>query len=306
MMSDASEKNPWPPLPLEEWQETYRTLHMWTQMVGKVRLALAPRMNHWWDVTLYVTSRGMTTSAIPYGPRSFAIEFDFIEHLLRIDVSDGARREIPLVSQSVARFYERFEAALRALEIGVEIWPVPSEVPDPVRFTLDTRGAYDPVAAHRFWRILAGADAVLKQFRARFIGKCSPVHFFWGGFDMAVTRFSGRPAPPRPEADAITREAYSHECCSAGFWPGSGAIQGPAFYSYTAPEPAGLDAARIRPAEAFYSPEMGQFIYMYDDLRSAPDPRIALLEFLQTSYEAGADLGDWDRHALERQDRPAS
>lgn len=303
MMSGDFETNTWPPLPLEEWQETYRTLHMWTQMVGKVRLALAPRVNHWWEVTLVVNARGMTTSVIPYGSRSFEIEFDFVDHLLRIDVSDGAHREIPLVPQSVARFYEGFEAALRALDIRVKIWPVPSEVPDPVRFTLDTRGAYDPEAAHRFWRILAAADAVFKQFRARFIGKCSPVHFFWGGFDMAVTRFSGRPAPPRPEADAITREGYSHECCSAGFWPGSGAIRGAAFYSYTAPEPAGLDAARIRPAAASYNPEMGQFIYMYDDMRRAAEPRTALLEFLQSTYEAGADLGDWDRDALERQDR---
>ena len=289
---------------LEGWQETYRTLHMWTQMVGKVRLALAPLTNHWWNVTQYVTARGLTTSAIPFGPRSFEIAFDFVDHVLRIETSDGERRELPLVPQSVARFYESFVAALRSLAIDVHIWPVPCEVEEPVRFTRDTRGAYDADAAHRFWRVLAGADAVMHEFRACFIGKCSPVHFFWGSFDLAVTRFSGRPAPPKPDADSITREGYSHECCSAGFWPGGGVIEGPAFYSYTAPAPAGLEDARIRPAEAAYNPELGQFIYMYDDLRRASDPRRALLEFLQTTYEAGANLGKWDRQALERQPPP--
>ncbi len=269
-------------------------------MVGKIRLAHAPPTNHWWQVTLYLTARGLTTSPIPHGERSFEIAFDFIDHVLWIETGEGARGEIPLVPQSVARFYERFRAALRALELPDRIWPVPSEVAEPVRFDADARGDYDADAAHRCWRVLAGTDAVLKEFRGRFIGKCSPVHFFWGSFDMAVTRFSGRPAPPRPDADAITREGYSHECCSAGFWPGSGPIRGPAFYSYTAPEPAGLDRARIGPAPARYDPEMGQFIYMYDDMRAAADPRAALLEFLQTTYEAGADLGAWDREALER------
>ncbi len=299
-MSKSSEDDRWPPLPLEDWRETYRTLHMWTQMVGKVRLALAPRTNHWWEVTLYVTARGLTTSAIPYGTRTFEIRFDFLDHVLAIEVSDGARRELALGSETVARFYERFTTALRELGIRVRLWPVPSEVEEPVRFDRDTRGEYDPGAAHRFWRILASSDSVLQEFRARFLGKCSPVHFFWGGFDMAVTRFSGRPAPPRPEADAITREGYSHECCSAGFWPGSGPIQAPAFYSYTAPEPTGLETARIGPDKAGYNDDLGQFLYLYEDMRATPDPRAALLEFLQTSYEAGANLGGWDRRALER------
>ena len=298
---ESSSLETWPPLPLAGWQETYRTLHMWTQMAGKVRLALTPLVNHWWNVTLYVTARGLSTSAIPCGPRSLEIAFDFVDHVLRIDTSDGERRELPLVPQSVARFYDSFVGALHSLAIDVRLWPVPSEVPEPVRFPLDTRGAYDAEAVHRFWRVLAGADDVMQEFRSRFVGKCSPVHFFWGGFDLAVTRFSGRPAPPRPDADAITREGYSHECCSAGFWPGSGPIAGPAFYSYTAPEPDGLEHARIGPAKAFYSQDMGQFIYMYDDLRAAPDPRAALLEFLQTTYEAGASLAKWDRKALERQ-----
>jgi hypothetical protein len=297
----GSGTDPWPPLPLEAWQETYRTLHMWSQIVGKVRLALTPLVNHWWNVTLYVTARGMTTSPMPVrGARTVEIAFDFIDHVLRIDASDGARREIPLTSQSVAQFYERFTAELARLGFRVELWPVPCEVPDPVRFTRDTRGTYDAEYAHRFWRVLAAIDPILKEFRARFAGKCSPVHFFWGGFDMAVTRFSGRPAPPRPDADAITREGYSHECCSAGWWPGGGPIPGAAFYSYTAPEPEGLDAARIGPAKASYNPDMGQFIYRYDDMRAAPDPRLALLEFLQTTYEAGANLASWDRPALER------
>jgi hypothetical protein len=299
-MSPAAGSEAWPALPLLEWKETYRTLHMWTQMAGKVQLALTPRTNHWWNVVLHVTARGLTTMPIPHGPDVFTVAFDFVDQVLRIDRSDGERREIPLVTQSVARFYERFMTTLRALGIEVRIWPMPFEVPDPVRFTLDTSGAYDADAARRCWRILFEADAVLNEFRARFIGKCSPVHFFWGGFDLAVTRFSGRPAPPRPGADAVTREAYSHEVNSAGWWPGSGAIDGPAFYAYTAPEPEGLSRARIGPRGAFYSPDMKEFIYRYDDMRGAPDPRTALLEFLQTTYEAGANLAGWDRPALER------
>jgi uncharacterized protein DUF5996 len=294
----------WPPLPLAAWKPTYRTLHMWTQMAGKVQLALTPRTNHWWNVALHVTARGLATTPMPHGADVFTVTFDFVDQALRIDLSRGERREIPLAPQPVANFYERFMATLRALGIEVRIWPMPVEVPDPVRFDRDSLGDYDGEAARRCWRILFEADAVFKEFRARFIGKCSPVHFFWGSFDLAVTRFSGRPAPVRPGADSITREAYSHECNSAGWWPGSGAIDGPAFYAYAAPEPEGLSAAPIGPAGAFYSPEMKEFIYRYDDMRAAPDPRAALLEFLQTTYEAGANLAGWDRAALERAPSP--
>jgi len=292
----------WPALPLADWEETYRTLHMWTQMVGKVRLALAPRINHWWGVPLYVTTRGLTTSPIPCGARELEIAFDFLDQVLRIDLSTGVRREIPLVAQSVARFYERFMTELAQLDIQVRLWPVPCEVPEPVRFPLDTRGAYDAEYAQRFWRILTEVDRVLKEFRSRFLGKCSPVHFFWGSFDLAVTRFSGRRAPPFEGADAVSREGYSHECSSAGFWPGSGTIQAPAFYSYTSPEPAGFQRAAIRPAQAFYDvdPMGGKFVYLYDDMRASPDPELGLLEFFQSTYEAGANLGGWDRSELER------
>jgi uncharacterized protein DUF5996 len=290
----------WPPLPLADWKETYHALHMWTQMAGKVQLALTPRTNHWWNVAMHATARGLTTTPIPHARGPFTLEFDLVDHLLRIDLGRDERRDIPLAPQSVARFYEGFVAALRELGIEARIWPMPTEVPDPVRFDRDTAGEYDADAANRCWRILQKVDAVLREFRAGFIGKCSPVHFFWGGFDLCVTRFSGRPAPPRPGADAITREAYSHEVSSAGWWPGGGAVDGPAFYAYAAPEPAGFSDARIEPAEAFYHPEMKEFIYRYDDMRAAPDPRAALLEFLQTTYEAGASLGAWDRPALER------
>jgi len=234
------------------------------------------------------------------GTRIFEISFDFVDHVLRIDLASGARRELPLTPQPVAQFYERLLAALRALELPVRIWPMPVEIPDPVRFTADPSGAYDAASANRFWRILGQVDVILKEFRARFIGKCSPVHFFWGSFDLAVTRFSGRPAPPRPGADPVTREAYSHEVCSAGWWPGGATLDGPAFYAYAAPEPEGFSQARIGPAQAFYSTELKEFLYRYDDMRVAADPRAALLEFLETTYEAGANLGGWDRKALER------
>jgi len=303
-MSPADLTDKWPALPLAEWKDTYRTLHRWTQMVGKVQLALTPRTNHFWNVTLHLNARGLTTMAIPVGTGACTIDFDFVDHVLRIDVGHGDRRLIPLAPQPIAQFYERFMATLRALGIQARIWPMPVEVPDPIRFDRDTAGAYDAAAVERFWRILVRVDAILGEFRARFIGKCSPVHFFWGSFDLAVTRFSGRPAPPRPGADAMTREAYSHECNSAGWWPGGGAIDGPAFYAYAAPEPAGLSAAGIGPGAAFYSADMKEFIYRYDDMRSTPDPRAALLEFLQTTYEAGASLAKWDRPALERSASP--
>jgi hypothetical protein len=272
---------------------------MWTQIVGKVRLALTPRINHWWNVPLYVSARGLTTSPIPYGDRAFEVHFDFLDHKLAIDCSDGARKQLPLEPRTVADFYSDFMSALHALGIDVKIYAKPVEIPDPIPFAEDRLyRAYDSGAAHRFWRILVSVSDVFNQFRARFLGKCSPVHFFWGSFDLAVTRFSGRRAPERPGADPITREAYSHEVISAGWWPGAG-LEGPAFYSYTSPEPPGLAQQQVRPKSAFYHPELKEFILMYDDVRRADAPEQALLEFLQSTYEAGATLAHWDRDALE-------
>lgn len=291
----------WPALPLDSWKETYATLHMWMQIVGKIRLALTPRVNHWWNVPLYVTSRGLTTSAMPYNSRTLEIEFDFIAHQLKLRASDGAERSLRLEPQPVSDFYREFFAALRSLGMEVKIWRMPVEIPDPIPFDEDRiHAAYDAEAVSRLWRILLSVNEVMQEFRASFIGKSSPVHFFWGSFDMAVTRFSGRPAPPRPNADSITREAYSHECISAGWWPGSGEIKEAAFYAYAAPEPKGFREARVSPAASFYHQNMGEFLLKYDDVRNAPSPRRALLEFMQTSYEAGATLGNWDRQALER------
>jgi hypothetical protein len=301
MQSKLATREVWPSLPLEEWKDTYATLHMWTQIVGKIRLVQSPPINHWWQVPLYVTSRGLTTSPIPYQTRAFQINFDFIAHQLLVNTSDGETKTIALAPRSVADFYRKLMAALRALEIEVEIRARPDEVPDPIPFNEDhAHASYDPVYANRFWRILAQTDRVFKEFRSRFIGKCSPVHFFWGSFDLAVTRFSGRLAPERQGADRITLEAYSHEVISHGFWPGGGAVKGPAFYSYTAPAPAGLDKALIRPPEAFYSQELSEFLLMYDDMRQADSPDKALLDFLQSTYEAGANLAKWDRPSLER------
>jgi len=292
---------PWPELPLEAWRDTYATLHMWMQVVGKVRLALTPLVNHWWEVPLYVTSRGLTTSVIPYHDGNFEVEFDFIQHRLFITTSDGQSKDLPLRPQSVAGFYVEFMSALRSVNIEVKIWTMPVEVPNPVRFEQDTlHSSYDPEYAHRFWKILVACDSIFKEFRAPFIGKCSPVHFFWGSFDLCVTRFSGRRAPERPGADAITREAYSHEVISVGFWPGAGDIKGPAFYAYAAPEPAGFAEQKVKPAAVFYHPEMKEFFLMYDDVRRSPSPREALLEFLQSTYEAAANLAKWDRKELER------
>ncbi len=292
----------WPELPLEEWKDTYATLHMWTQIVGKVRLAQSPMENHWWQVPLYVTARGLTTSAIPYRHKTFEIDFDFITHKLLINVSDGATKSIPLAPRSVADFYREVMDALRVLGIEVGIYTTPVEIPDPIPFTENhAHASYDPEYVNRFWRILVQADRVLKEFRGRFIGKSSPVHFFWGSFDLAVTRFSGRRAPERDGADAITHEAYSHEVISHGFWPGSGAMKEAAFYSYTAPEPKGLSEETIRPNGAFYSREMSEFILPYSIVRQADTPDEALTEFLQSTYEAGARLANWDRQALERE-----
>lgn len=299
-VANTNEK-PWPELPLAAWRDTYDTLHMWTQIVGKVRLALSPRVNHWWEVALYVTARGLTTSPIPYANGIFEVQFDFFDHLVIIQTSRGPEEIIPLKPRTVADFYVAFMAALRALGIEVKIWTTPVEVPDPIPFENDTRhSAYDPEYAHRFWQILVGCDSVFKEFRARYMGKDSPVHFFWGSFDLCVTRFSGRRAPQRPEADRITREAYSHEVISAGFWPGGGEIEGAAFYCYAAPEPAGFAEQRVQPEQAFYHPKLKEFLLMYEDVRKAKSPREALLSFLQSTYEAGAMAGKWERKELER------
>ena len=290
----------WPDLPLAAWKDTYATLHMWTQIVGKVRKTLTPLINHWWNVTLYVNSRGLTTSPIPHGLGTFEMQFDFLDHKLILETSEGATRTLELKPRSVADFYQEVMGTLHSLGIAVEIHASPDEVPNPIPFAEDrTHASYDPEYANRFWRILLSTEVVFQEFRSRFIGKCSPVHFFWGSFDLAVTRFSGRRAPERPGADAMTREAYSHEVISAGFWPGGGDI-GPAFYSYTAPAPPGLDKASIRPAGALYHPQLAEFVLMYDDVRRAANPKAALLDFLQSTYEAGANLAKWDRAALER------
>jgi hypothetical protein len=301
-MMNAVEPKAWPALPLDAWRDTYATLHRWTQMVGKVRLALAPRINHWWQVPLYVTARGLTTSPIPYGARSFQIDFDFIAHRLVIAASDGATETFALRPQSVAEFHRTLMARLRALGIEVQIWTTPVEIAGPVvPFEQDhAHAAYDPEYAHRFWQILVQADRVFTEFRARFTGKVSPVHFFWGSFDLAVTRFSGRVAPDNPKADAITREAYSHEVSSCGFWPGGDGIEEPAFYSYAFPEPPGFAATPVRPAAAFYSHDLGQFLLPYEAVRTAAAPDAMLLEFLQSTYEGAANLAKWDRAALER------
>ena len=306
MRSDASGNETLPALPFDSWSDTLATLHMWTQIVGKVRLKLCPLVNHWWNVPLYVTARGMTSAAMPYKGRAIEVRFDFIEHTLTIETSEGRVVTMALVAESVAEFYKKFMAALAELDVTVRIWTMPREVPNPTPFEQDrAHAAYDPVAVHKFWRILVWVDQVLKEFRAGFEGKASPVHFFWGSFDLAVTRFSGRVAPERPGADAVTREAYSHEVSSAGFWLGGGDIKGPAFYSYAAPEPPGFAEQRVRPQAAFYHPQMKEFLLMYDDVRAATSPKTALMEFLQSTYDAAADCGKWDRKALERSNRRA-
>jgi hypothetical protein len=274
---------------------------MWTQIIGKIRLKLAPHVNHWWQVPLYVTSRGLTTSPMPYGGRTLDATFDFISHRLILDTDDGEIATIGLYPRSVADFYHEVMATLRKLGFDIRIWTHPSEVPNPIPFEQDTQHAsYDGEYAHRFWRVLVEADTILKQFRGGFIGKASPVHFFWGGFDLAVTRFSGRRAPERPGADSITREGYSHEVSSCGFWTGTGSLTAPAFYSYAAPEPTAFKDAPVRPGTAFYSPEFSEFLLGYDDVRRADDPPRFVREFLQTTYNAAATLAHWDRQNLER------
>jgi hypothetical protein len=291
----------WPALPYEAWQPTCFTLHMWTQIVGKVRLAQSPHVNHWWQVPLYVSPRGLTTTAIPHGDDNFECEFDFIDHVLAIRKSDGSSRTVKLAPKSVAVFHAEFMAALHALAMDVHIWTMPVEIPNPVAFDKDAVNAsYDPAYVARFWRALQSADAVLKEFRGGFLGKSSPVHFFWGSFDLAVTRFSGRRAPPMPQADRITREAYSHEVSSVGWWPGDETAPYPAFFSYASPEPAAFQQAAVKPAAAYYDKEAGQFRLKYDDVRKSASPRQAVLDFCQSTYEAAATHGQWNRSELER------
>jgi hypothetical protein len=291
----------WPALPLEAWEATRATLHMWTQIVGKIRLAFAPPVNHWWHVPLYVSARGLTTSPIPYEAQTFEIVFDFIAHALLIEKSDGATTTLRLAPKSVAAFYYEVMEALSSLGIAVTIWTTPVEISNPVAFEQDhSNASYDPEYAHRFWRILVAVDQVLKEFRGRFIGKASPVHFFWGSFDLAATRFSGRRAPERPGADRITREAYSHEVSSVGWWPGDARLPTPSFYAYAAPEPAEFANATVQPQAAFYHRTLSEFLLSYNDVRNAASPSAALLDFCESTYEAAATLGHWDRAELER------
>lgn len=301
----------WPELPIASWADTFSTLHMLTQIVGKTRLALAPMQNHWWQVTLYVTERGLTTSAMPYREHTSAVEFDFIDHAVVVRTSTGAVRSIPLARRSVREFYGEYLDVLRALDIGARIMGVPVEVETAIPFAQDTQHAsYDAEFANRWWRVAVQVDRVLKEFRGRFLGKASPVHFFWGSFDLAATRFSGREAPIHPGGapncpDYVMVEAYSRECSSCGFWPGGG-TQDAAFYSYAYPEPQGYSSYRIRPDAAYYDTNMREFILPYDAVRNSASPDDTLLEFLQSTYEAAADLAAWDRRSLERAaDQPA-
>ncbi|HEY5939216.1 MAG TPA: DUF5996 family protein [Gemmatimonadales bacterium] len=300
-MTDA-----WPALPLGSWRETCETLHMWTQIVGKTRLALAPMENHWWQVALYVTERGLTTSPIPSGDRTFAVDFDLLEHKLSVSTSDGAARTLPLGPRPVADFYQDYRSLLRSLDLQVKIWPVPVEVENSIRFTEDrTHASYDAESATRLWRVLVQADRVLKRFRGGFLGKASPVHFFWGGFDLAATRFSGRRAPLHPGGvphvgDWVMHEAYSHEVSSLGFWFGRGPTPEPLFYAYAYPEPAGFRSYPVKPGAARYDEELREFVLPYEAVRTAANPDEAVLDFAQTTYAAAADRGGWDRAALER------
>jgi len=290
----------WPPLPYDAWKDTYATLHMWTQIVGKVALALAPPLNHSWGIALQVTPRGLSTRSLVRDTRSFTIEFDFVDHMLVVRASDGGERLLNLEPRTVADFYGAVRALLSDMRLGVKIWPVPVELQAPgIRFDQDTvHHSYDPEYVGRLWRILRQVEETYVRARCSFVGKCSPVHFFWGAFDLAVTRFSGRRAPPR-EGPAFMREAYSHEVISHGFWPGSGPVLEPAFYAYAVPEPPGFKEARARPDAAFYHRELGEFILPYEAVRTSPSPEAAILAFVESTYEHGADLAGWDRAALE-------
>ena len=302
----TSDSSAWPPLPYAQWRDTCTTLHLWTQIVGKIRLQQTPWLNHGWHVPLYVTARGLTTSLIPYGERSFEMLFDFNDHALRIDVSDGARRQVALRARSVADFHAALMQQLGDLDMPVSISELPCEIGGAIPFSSDRQhAAYDPEQARRFWRVLLQCDRVLKQFRTGFLGKSSPVHFFWGSFDLAVTRFSGRPAPAFSGnvpgvAATVMREAYSHEVSSAGFWPGGNGIDYPAFYSYAYPVPADFHARAVMPDEAFFSEALGEFLLPYEAVRTASDPDSTLLAFLQSTYAAAAESAHWDRGALER------
>jgi hypothetical protein len=308
--SDSTAHQPgnpqWPQLPYNEWKDTLASLHRWCQIVGKVRLVQTPWINHSWHATFYPTARGLTTSPIPYETRSFQIDFDFLDQALRIHTHEGKTRPMTLKPRAVADFYRKLFKELDDLRLPVRIHPKPNEMLDATPFDQDrAHSAYQGEYANRFWRALLQAERVMLQFRARFIGKCSPVHLFWGGLDLACTRFSGQPAPPHPGGipncpDWVTREAYSHEVCSAGFWPGNDQLPYPLFYSYAYPEPPGFKEAKVRPDEAFYEPAFGEFILPYDVVRTAASPDAVLLDFLQSSYDAAADLGHWNRAALER------
>jgi Family of unknown function (DUF5996) len=291
----------WPSLPLDDWRDTKDTLHMWTQIAGKICLALTPRVNHFWNIAFPITSRGLVTPSMAYKGRTFTLTFDFVEHELVLLVSDGTREALPFRAQTVAEFYRAMMNMLGRAGIEVRIWTMPVEVQDPIRFTEDTtHHVYDRDAVRRFWQVLLAAKPVLEDFRSDFIGKCSPVHFFWGSFDLAVTRFSGHRAPERPGADSITREAYSHEVISHGWWPGGGPYNDAAFYAYAAPEPEGLKTARVQPAAAFYSADLSEFLLPYEAVRTAADPARDLRAFLTSTYDAAAELAKWDRAELER------
>lgn len=298
-MTDAYQ--PWPPLPLAAWRETRETLHLWSQIVGKILLHQTPLVNHWWNAAFHLTSRGWTTGPVPHGRLTFEIEFDFVDHRLRITASDGGQRALPLEPRTVADFHVLLLETLRTMGLAVKPPVRPDEIPDAVPFAEDRQhGAYDPDFARRHWEVLTHSARVLQEFRGRFLGKCSPVHFFWGSFDLCVTRFSGRRAPARPDADAITREAYSHEVLSAGFWPGGGAVDDASYYAYAAPWPPGLEHEFIRPAGARYDPALGEFLLPYEMVRRSASPERVLLDFLESTYAAGARLLNWDRAALER------
>ncbi len=289
----------WPPLPLEAWKKSYETLHLWTQIIGKIRVARTPLINHWWNSTLYLSARGLTTSPIPDGDGAFEVAFDFISHRLLIETSSGKSFALDLQPRACGEFYELVMKGLADLRIDVDINPLSCELPHNIRLDLDREHAsYDPEQVNRWWRITLAVHNVLQEFRGRFIGKCSPVHFFWGSFDLAVSRFNGKRAPDRE--DPMMREAYSHEVSSAGFWPGSGSIAEPAFYAYHTPMPQGYDRALAKPAAARYDSTLGEFVLPYEAVRTSSSPRQTLLDFLQSTYEAGANLAGWDRAALER------